>query len=72
MGTKTKTRRLIKSANSLVITLPVDYIRKAGLKKGDVVAVAYDSLLCVINPNPPIDEPKGEENKNDDAKSDAH
>ena len=71
METKTKTRRLIQSANSLLITLPVDYIRKAGLKKGDVVGVAYDSLLVVINPNPPIDELKGEVKKND-AKSKTH
>jgi antitoxin component of MazEF toxin-antitoxin module len=55
-----KTRRLIQSANSLVITLPVDFVRRSGLKKGDVVAVAYDSLLVIVNPN----EPKGV-NEND-------
>ena len=53
-----KTRRLIQSANSLLITLPVEYIRKAGLKKGDVVGVAYDNLLVVINPNLPKGEVK--------------
>jgi antitoxin component of MazEF toxin-antitoxin module len=58
MGTTTKTRRLIKSANSLIITLPADYIRKAGLKKGDVVGVAYDSLMVIVNPNPPKGEVK--------------
>ena len=67
MGTKTKTRRLIQSANSLLITLPVEYIRKTGLKKGDVVAVAYDSLMVIVNPNPA----KGKEDNND-AKSDSH
>ena len=67
MATKAKTRKLIQSANSLLITLPVEYIRQTGLKKGDVVGVAYDRLLVVINPNPPIDELKGV--KENDAKS---
>ena len=62
MEAKTKTRRIIKSGNGLIITLPVEYIRKTGLRKGDVVAVAYDTLLVVVNPNPPIDEQKGAAN----------
>ena len=62
--TKVKTRRVIRSGDSLILTLPQDFVRKSGLKKGDVVAMAYDSLLVIVNPN----KPKGV-NENDNAKS---
>ena len=51
--TKTKTRRVIKAGQGLVITLPVDFCRKANIKKGDVVGLTYDSILVVITPQLP-------------------
>ncbi len=54
--TKTKTMRVIKAGQGYVITLPIDFIRKAGIKKGDVLGLTYDSFLVVINPRPPKGE----------------
>ena len=51
--TKSKTRKVIKAGQGLVITLPVDFCRKAGISKGDKLGVVYDSFLVVISPNPP-------------------
>lgn len=56
METKTKLRKIIKSGDSLVVTLPKEFTDKARLAKGDVVSVTYDGLLVIVNPN----EPKGE------------
>ena len=53
METKSKTRKIIKSGNGLILTLPKEFTDKAGLKKGDVVAVTYDGLLVIVSPNPP-------------------
>lgn len=61
METKTKLRKVIKSGNALIITLPKDFTDKARLAKGDVVAVTYDGLLVIVNPN----EPKETKNEND-------
>lgn len=46
-------RKVIKSGDALIITLPKEFTNKAGLKKGDVVAVTYDGLLVIVSPNPP-------------------
>ena len=67
MGTKAKTRKVMKSGDALIISLPQEFVRRSGLKKGDVVAVAYDSLIVIVNPNPA----KGAE-KNNDAESSTH
>lgn len=48
--TKTKTRRVIKSGESLIISLPVEFCRKAGIKKGDTVGLTYDSVLIIVTP----------------------
>ena len=53
METKTKTRRIIKSGTALIITLPADFCRKAGLKKGDTVGLTYDSVLVIVIPKEP-------------------
>lgn len=61
METKTKRRKVIQfGQNSLVITLPKEFVDKSGIKKGDRVAVTYDSLLVIVNPNLPKEE-SGEE-----------
>jgi len=62
METKVKTRKIIKSGGSLLITLPREFTRKSGLSKGDTVAVAYDGLFVIINPN----KPKGVKNNNEE------
>jgi len=50
--TKTKRRKLIKfGREQLIITLPQEFVHKAGLKKGDVVGVTYDSILVIVTPN---------------------
>jgi len=50
MVTKTKTGRIMQLSNSLLITLPIDFVRKSGLKKGDVVGLTYDSILVIVTP----------------------
>ena len=50
---RAKTRSIIQLGESLAITLPREFIRKAGLSKGDTVAIAYDSLFIIVNPNIP-------------------
>ena len=63
METRVKTRKLIELGGSLTITLPREYIRKAGLQKGDVVGVVYDGLFVVINPNKPREAELNVDNK---------
>lgn len=53
METKSKTRKIIKSGNGLIITLPKEFTDKAELKKGDVVGVTYDSVLVIVTPRQP-------------------
>ena len=59
MEAKAGTRKIVKSGESLHINLPIEFIRKAGLEKGDTVAIAYDSLLLIINPNCRVGEEEG-------------
>ena len=60
--TITKVRRVVKSSNALEVVLPVDFIRKTGLAKGDEVVIAYtDQVLTVVpNPNRMMEITKGE------------
>ena len=53
METKSKTRKIIKSGDALIITLPKEFVVKSGLKKGDTVGITYDSFLVIINPKLP-------------------
>ena len=55
--TKSKTYKAVKAGQGLVITLPADFCRKAGIRKGDVLGLTYDSFLAVINPRPPKEKP---------------
>jgi hypothetical protein len=50
METKSKTRKIIKAGAGYVVTLPIEFIRKAGLKKGDEIGMVYDSFLVIISP----------------------
>ena len=45
--TKTKTMRVIKAGQGLVITLPTDFCRKAHIKKGDVLGLTCDSVVII-------------------------
>ena len=60
MQARAKTSSLIKLGESLAIILPREFIRKAGLEKGDKVAVAYDSIFAIVNPNEPKRASKGD------------
>ena len=51
--TKTKNIRAVKSGAGLVITLPVAFCRKAGIKKGDVLGLTYDSVVIIAVPRLP-------------------
>jgi antitoxin component of MazEF toxin-antitoxin module len=53
MDTKTKKRKVVKSGQALIITLPADFVRSSGLKKGDTVGVTYDSILVIVKPELP-------------------
>ena len=55
METKTKTRRVIKSGEASIISLSAEFVRKAGLKKGDVVGLTYNSILVVMTPKEATD-----------------
>jgi antitoxin component of MazEF toxin-antitoxin module len=50
VDTKAKTRSVIKSGGSLIIQLPTDFCRKAGIKKGDKIGLVYDSILIIAIP----------------------
>ena len=50
METKSKTHRIIKAGAGYVVTLPIEIIRKAGLKKGDEVGLVYDSFHVIVHP----------------------
>lgn len=60
MQAKAKTRKIIKLGDSFAVTLPSDFVKRSRLTKGDTVAVAYDDLLVIVNPNLPRGEPKHE------------
>ena len=38
-------RRLFKLGHSLVITLPSEYVKKKGLKEGDLLEVYFDDVV---------------------------
>jgi len=44
---KKSTRKIIELGESLLITIPRDFIRAHGLKKGDLVDVFFDDKLVV-------------------------
>ena len=58
MEPKHKTRKIIKSGNGLIITLPKEFTDRAELKKGDVVGVTYDSVLLIVTPREPKETKK--------------
>lgn len=51
MKAKAKLRKVIRAGNSLVVTLPREFIKMSGVKKGDTVGVVYSNLFVVVNPN---------------------
>ena len=57
METNTKKKKVVSLGRALAIILPAEFVRNSGIKKGDVVAVTYDTILVMINPNLP-GEPK--------------
>jgi antitoxin component of MazEF toxin-antitoxin module len=38
-------RRLFKLGHSLVITLPSEYVKKKGLKEGDLLEIYFDDIV---------------------------
>lgn len=55
--TKTRKGKLVRlGQEALVVVLPKEFVTKAGLRKGDTIGITYDSLLVIINPNPPVEE----------------
>jgi len=56
MQAKTKSRKLIKLGEALVMTIPKDFWQKAGLKPGDRVGVVYDSVIIIATPQKPKEE----------------
>jgi antitoxin component of MazEF toxin-antitoxin module len=50
MQTKSKTRKIIKSGDGLLVRLPNEFVKDSGIKKGDVVGVVYDSVLMIVTP----------------------
>lgn len=57
--TKSKTRKVVKVGGSLIVTLPREFTRKVGLRKGDLVGVTYDSILVVVVPRLAKEEKDG-------------
>lgn len=51
-----KIQKVIKLGNALIVQLPVAYVRKSGLKKGDKVGIFFDEILLIVNPKPNIKE----------------
>ncbi|MEM4973548.1 MAG: AbrB/MazE/SpoVT family DNA-binding domain-containing protein [Candidatus Hadarchaeales archaeon] len=47
---KEERRRVIKTGNTLGITLPKDYIEKLGLRSGDVLRIEQEGETLVIRP----------------------
>jgi len=57
MQAKTKSKTVFQTGQSLAIILPRDFVRRSGIKKGDVVGVVYnDSTLTVVSPKQPKEE----------------
>ena len=48
---KVSKRRIFKSGDSIVVTLPVDWVKENGLQPGDEVVVVYNrSTLKILAP----------------------
>lgn len=62
METKSKTRKVIKLGDALVIVLPKEFTDKADIKKGDTVGITYNSVLVMVTPHLPK-EKENEENR---------
>lgn len=54
MDSKTvaKVRKVFLGNNALLVCLPVDFVRKTGLSKGDEVVVIYDNSMLTVMPSP--------------------
>ena len=50
--TKARVQRIIKSGSAHLVNLPMGFIRKTGLGKGDDVVVAYDDSVLMVMPSP--------------------
>ena len=50
--TVTKVKRVIQANTALEIVLPVDFVHKTGLGKGDEVVVSYTDQVLTVMPNP--------------------
>ena len=51
MTIKAKTRKIIKLGDSLVVSLPSDFVKKSELRKGNIVSATYDDgVLLILNP----------------------
>jgi antitoxin component of MazEF toxin-antitoxin module len=48
--TKSKPGKLLKVGNSILLTLPPEFIKKNKLKPGDKVGITYDSILVIVHP----------------------
>jgi len=55
---KTRTRKIINIGGSYGITIPRQFIEKNNLRFGDTVGIVFDSLLLIVNPEPPPKEPE--------------
>ena len=47
-----KVRKVFPGNNALLLCLPVDFTRKAGISKGDTVIVSYNDFILTVTPNP--------------------
>lgn len=56
MDTKSKTRKVIQSGNALIISLPADFCRKAGIRRGDVLGLTYNTIVIIGVPRLPPKE----------------
>lgn len=65
METRAKIRRVIKSGEGLIITLPADFVKLAGIQRGDAVGVTYNERSLIIAVPSKIDR---EREDNADAK----
>ena len=54
--TQCKARKLLDIGGSYAITIPKPFIRKNGLRHGDMVGLTYDSILVLVVPQVPKNE----------------
>ena len=50
--TVTKVRKIFYGHSSMLLCLPVDFVHKTGLVKGDEVVVSYTDQVLTLMPNP--------------------